>query len=30
MAYDFEKNVKTRVDSAEIDLGLKYNMNKFY
>ena len=30
MAYDFEKNVKTRVDSAEIDLGLKAYMNKVY
>ena len=30
MAYDFEKNVKTRVESAEIDLGLKAYMNKVY
>ena len=30
MAYDFEKNVRSRVDSAEIDLGLKAYMNKVY
>ena len=30
MAYDFEKNVKARVESAEIDLGLKAYMNKVY
>ena len=30
MAYDFEKNVRSRVDSAETDLGLKAYMNKVY
>ena len=30
MAYNFEKNVKSRVESTEIDLGLKAYMNKVY
>ena len=30
MAYDFEKNIRSKVDSSEIDLGLKAYMNKVY
>ena len=30
MAYDYERNVKTRSSTAEIDLGLKAYMNKVY
>ena len=30
MAYDYEKNMRSKVDSTEIDLGLKAYMNKVY
>ena len=30
MAYDYERDVKARSSSAEIDLGLKAYMNKVY
>ena len=30
MAYDYERDVKARSSSGEIDLGLKAYMNKVY
>ena len=30
MAYDYEKNMRSKVGSTEIDLGLKAYMNKVY
>ena len=30
MAYDYEKNIRSRAESTEVDLGLKAYMNKVY
>ena len=30
MAYDYDRNVRSKASSAEIDLGLKAYMNKVY
>ncbi len=30
MAYDYDRNVRSRATSTEIDLGLKAYMNKVY